>query len=62
MDHNDFKWMIGYNRDKANGTQVVLPTISFVDKYIINLANLSIEVLYLGPARFTRRYFGMDPF
>ena len=42
--------MIGYNRDKANGTRLVLPTISFVDKYIINLGNLSIEVLYLGPA------------
>ena len=42
--------MIGYNRDKANGTGLVLPTISFVDKYIINLGNLSIEVLYLGPA------------
>ena len=42
--------MIGYNRDKADGTRLVLPTISFVDKYIINLGNLSIEVLYLGPA------------
>ena len=42
--------MIGYNRDKADGTRLVLPTISFVDKYIVNLGNLSIEVLHLGPA------------
>ena len=42
--------MIGYNHDKANGTRLVLPTISFTDKYILNLGNLIIEVLYLGPA------------
>ena len=42
--------MIRYNREKANGTRLVLPTISFKDKYVINLGNISIEVLYLGPA------------
>ncbi len=42
--------MIGYNRNKAKGTRLALPTISFSDKYVINLGNLVIEVLYLGPA------------
>ncbi len=42
--------MIGYNRDKANGTRLAMPTISFTDKYVINLGNLVIEALYLGPA------------
>ena len=40
--------MIGYNRDKADGTRLALPTISFTDKYVINLGNLVIEALYLG--------------
>jgi len=42
--------MIGYNRDKATGTRLAMPTISFTDKYVINLGNLVIEALYLGPA------------
>ena len=42
--------MIGYNRDKADGTRLALPTISFTNKYVINLGNLAIEALYLGPA------------
>ena len=42
--------MIGYNRDKADGTRLALPTISFTEKYVINLGNLVIEALYLGPA------------
>ena len=42
--------MIGYNRDKADGTRLALPTISFTDKYVVNLGNLVIEALYLGPA------------
>ena len=42
--------MIGYNRDKADGTRLALPTISFTDKYVINLGNFVIEALYLGPA------------
>ena len=42
--------MIGYNRNKAKGTRLALPTISFSDKYVVNLGNLVIEVLYLGPA------------
>mgnify|MGYP001272564880 FL=1 len=42
--------MISYNREKADGTRLVLPTISFKDNYVINLGNTTIEVLYLGPA------------
>ncbi len=42
--------MIDYNRDKADGTRLALPTISFTDKYVVNLGNLVIEALYLGPA------------
>jgi len=39
-----------YNRDKAEGTRVVGPSITFDDKYIIELGDMRIEVLRLGPA------------
>jgi glyoxylase-like metal-dependent hydrolase (beta-lactamase superfamily II) len=42
--------MQGYNRDKAEGTDVVGPTITFEDEYIIELGDTRIEVLRLGPA------------
>ena len=41
--------MQGYNRDKAEGTEVVLPDITFEDEYVIELGGLRIEALYLGP-------------
>ena len=39
-----------YNRDKAGGTEVVLPTETFEDRHEITLGGVRIEVLYLGPA------------
>jgi len=38
------------NRDKAFGTQVVLPDQTFVDKHVLKLGDEPIELLYLGPA------------
>lgn len=42
--------MENYNRDKAEGTEVVLPTETFEDRHVIVLGGVRIEVLYLGPA------------
>ena len=41
--------MQDYNRDKAEGTKVVLPDITFEQQYVIELGGTRIEVLYLGP-------------
>jgi len=41
--------MQNYNRDKAEGTEVVLPDITFEDQYVIELGGTRIEALYLGP-------------
>ena len=39
-----------YNRDKAEGTSVVGPSITFEDEYVIEKGGMRIEVLHLGPA------------
>ncbi len=39
-----------YNRDKAEGTVLQGPTITFEDEYIVEMGDMRIEVLYLGPA------------
>tara|TARA_R100000687_G_scaffold34601_1_gene28418 strand:+ start:1239 stop:2180 length:942 start_codon:yes stop_codon:yes gene_type:complete len=39
-----------YNRDKAEGTFVALPTETFEDKRVIEMGDFIIEVLHLGPA------------
>ena len=39
-----------YNRDKAEGTTVHAPDITFGDEYIIERGGMRIEVLHLGPA------------
>ena len=39
-----------YNRDKAEGTYLAGPTETYEDKYIIEMGDFRIEVLYLGPA------------
>ena len=41
--------MRDYNRDRAEGTEVVVPDITFEQQYIIELGGMRIEVLYLGP-------------
>ena len=42
--------MLRYNLDKGAGTKLVKPTLTFSDKYIIELGGQRIEALYLGPA------------
>ena len=39
-----------YNRDKAEGTDVVGATETFTDEYIVELGDYRIEARYLGPA------------
>ena len=41
--------MQAYNKDKAEGTEVVAPDITFEDEYVIELGGLRIEARYLGP-------------
>ena len=41
--------MRDYNRDRAEGTEVVMPDITFEQQYIIELGGMRIELLYLGP-------------
>ena len=38
------------NREKAKGTVLTPPTITFEDKYLIEMGAYKIEVLYLGPS------------
>ena len=42
--------MKSYNRDKAAGTEVVIPNKSFSEKFIFTLGDLEFHVLHLGPA------------
>ena len=42
--------MKSYNRDKAIGTEVVIPNKSFSEKSIFTLGDLEFHVLHLGPA------------
>ena len=39
-----------YNRDKAEGTTIAMPTETFADEYIIEKGEFRIEARYLGPA------------
>ena len=45
-----YQGMLGYNRDKGEGTRVVGPTITFEDSYDASMGDFRIEVLHLGPA------------
>ena len=42
--------MQGYNRDKAEGTRVAVPNRSFSDREVIEMGDVTAEVLHLGPA------------
>lgn len=42
--------MQGYNRDKAEGTRVAVPNRSFSDREVIEMGDVTVEVLHLGPA------------
>jgi glyoxylase-like metal-dependent hydrolase (beta-lactamase superfamily II) len=48
--YQSFESMKRYNREKSEGTELVNPTITFDDKYIVEMGNYRIEVLYLGPS------------
>ena len=48
--HRILEGMKRYNRDKAEGTFVAPPTLTFEDEYIIEMGDFRIEVLHLGPA------------
>ncbi len=38
------------NKEKAEGTELTAPTITFEGKYLIEMGDYKIEVLYLGPS------------
>ncbi|MBR9651229.1 MBL fold metallo-hydrolase [Thalassovita aquimarina] len=42
--------MEGYNKDKAEGTRIVTPNLSFEDEYNLTLGGVDIHVMHLGPA------------
>ena len=48
--HTILERMKSYNRDKAVGTEVVIPNKSFSEKIIFSLGGLEFHVLHLGPA------------
>lgn len=53
VEENGFQILEGmkrYNRDKAEGTEIALPTETFEDEYVIELGDFRIEVLHLGPS------------
>ena len=39
-----------YNRERAEGTRIVMPTQTFEDRKVIEMGGVTIEVLHLGPA------------
>ncbi len=52
QENGDFilQGMQRYNRDKAEGTTVAVPNISFSDRYEYSLGDVTFEILHLGPA------------
>ncbi len=48
--HQILEGMKRYNRDKAEGTFVALPTDTFHEKRVIEMGDFTIEVMHLGPA------------
>ncbi|WP_421904497.1 MBL fold metallo-hydrolase [Mameliella sp.] len=51
-ENGDFilQGMQRYNQDKAEGTRVVVPNMSFDDEYVFALGEVEFQVLHLGPA------------
>jgi glyoxylase-like metal-dependent hydrolase (beta-lactamase superfamily II) len=51
-ENGDFilQGMQRYNKDKAEGTRVVIPNLSFSDRYDYELGGVKFEILHLGPA------------
>ena len=48
--HQILEGMKRYNRDKAERTYLAGPTETFEDTYVVEMGNMHLEVLYLGPA------------
>lgn len=48
--HDLLSQMQAYNRDKAGDSTVTLPTRTFADREVIEMGDVRIEVLHLGPA------------
>ena len=42
--------MQGYNKDRAEGTRVAVPNLSFEDRHTFTMGDVAFEVLHLGPA------------
>lgn len=42
--------MQAYAKENAEGTELVAPTITFEDSYVIDMGDMHVEVLHLGPA------------
>ncbi|MGH1459430.1 MAG: MBL fold metallo-hydrolase [Paracoccaceae bacterium] len=51
-ENGDFilQGMERYNRERAEGTRIVMPTQTFEDRKVIEMGGVVIEVLHLGPA------------
>jgi len=51
-ENGDFilQGMQSYNKDRAEGTRVVNANISFEDEYIIEMGDVTLHALHLGPA------------
>ena len=48
--HEILAGMQRYNRDRAEGTEIAVPNLSFSDRYDLSLGGVDIQVLHLGPA------------
>lgn len=51
-ENGDFtlQGMMRYNRDKAEGTRLVQANLTFEDRHVVQMGDVTLEVLYLGPA------------
>ncbi len=51
-ENGDFilQGMMRYNRDKAEGTRVVAANLSFEDRHVVEMGDVTLEVLHLGSA------------
>ncbi|GAA4216845.1 glyoxylase-like metal-dependent hydrolase (beta-lactamase superfamily II) [Sagittula marina] len=51
-ENGDFilQGMQRYNQDKAEGTTVAVPNLSFDDRKVIEMGDVTLDVLHLGPA------------
>lgn len=48
--HNSLRSAIAVTKEQADKTEVVAPTITFEDEYIVEMGEMKIEARYLGPS------------